>query len=230
MFTTILDNKHDIADHRGRHLGIMNTVKGATIPITDEITEFVKNWLAQHIKNTDFDYKGKMPEIYPIPEPYKWDRSFAVFYPDMDNEHKPLFTCVADLEKNPSDADLLASCLQSYIDHFVHEQKLFSASNTYSDADKYQHINKHNAFLATMRGLSAPVSTEWIAFIDVLVLVSIRVSVGCTEQFLFMNEMINVRLKARCEEISITGILLKISNTGEQRFVLIVHIRVKDSK
>merc|ERR1719474_1415297 len=121
----------------------MNTIKGATVPITDEITEFTKNWLAQHIKNTDFDYKGKMPEIYPIPEPYKWDRSFAVFYPNMDNEHKPLFTCVADLEKNPSDADLLASCLQSYIDHFVHEQKLF---------------------IASMRGLSAPVSTEWIAF------------------------------------------------------------------
>jgi len=164
MFTTILDNKHDIADHRGRHLGIMNTIKGATVPITDEITEFTKNWLAQHIKNTDFDYKGKMPEIYPIPEPYKWDRSFAVFYPDMDNEHKPLFTCVADLEKTPDNADLLASCLKAYEDHFVHEQRLFKASNLYSDADKYQHINKHNAFLATMRGLSAPVNAQWVAF------------------------------------------------------------------
>ena len=79
MFTTILDNKHNIAEHRGRHLGIMNTVKGAVVPITEEITEFVKNWLAQHIKNTDFDYKGKMPEIFAVPEPYKWDRSFAVF-------------------------------------------------------------------------------------------------------------------------------------------------------
>ena len=79
MFTTILDNKHNIAEHRGRHLGIMNTVKGAVVPITEEITEFVKNWLAQHIKNTDFDYRGKMPEIFAVPEPYKWDRSFAVF-------------------------------------------------------------------------------------------------------------------------------------------------------
>merc|ERR1711887_268275 len=120
--------------------------------------------LAQHIKNTDFDYKGKMPEIYPIPDPYKWDRSFAVFYHDMDEEHKPLFTCVADLEKTPDDADLLASCLESYAFHFEHEQRLFKASNTYADVDKYQHINKHNAFLATMRGLSAPVSTGWIAF------------------------------------------------------------------
>merc|ERR1719369_1704581 len=55
MFSRIPDNAHDIADHRNRHLGIMNTVKGAVTPITEEITEFVKNWLAQHIKNTDFD-------------------------------------------------------------------------------------------------------------------------------------------------------------------------------
>merc|ERR1711971_1323442 len=48
------DNKHDIADHRLRHLGLMNTVKGAQIPITEEMTDFIKNWLAQHIKNTDF--------------------------------------------------------------------------------------------------------------------------------------------------------------------------------
>merc|ERR1719228_2713590 len=56
MFTTILDNTHNIAEHRQRHLGLMNTIKGAVVPITHEITEFVKNWLAQHIKNTDFDY------------------------------------------------------------------------------------------------------------------------------------------------------------------------------
>merc|ERR1711972_954378 len=105
-----------------------------------------------------------MPEIYPIPEPYVWDRSFAVFYPDMDEEHKPLFTCVADLATNNGDADLLASCLKAYEDHFVHEQRLFKASNTYSDKDKYQHINKHNAFLATMRGLQVPVAAEWVAF------------------------------------------------------------------
>ena len=55
----------------------------------------------------------------------------------MDNEHKPLFTCVADLEKTPEDAGLLASCLKSYVDHFVHEQKLFLESNTYADVDKY---------------------------------------------------------------------------------------------
>ena len=62
----------------------MKTVEGAVVPITEEITEFIKNWLAQHIKNTDFTYKGKMPEIFPIPEPYKWERSLAVFVSIID--------------------------------------------------------------------------------------------------------------------------------------------------
>ena len=78
MFSIIPDNQHDIADHRLCHLGVMNTIEGALVPITKEITDFTKNWLAQHIKNTDFSYKGKMPKVYPAPDPYKWDASFAV--------------------------------------------------------------------------------------------------------------------------------------------------------
>jgi len=164
LFTQILDNKHDIADHRGRHLGLMKTIAGAVLPITEEITEFIKNWLAQHIKNTDFDYRGKMPEVYPIPDPFVWDASFAVFYPDMDDEHKPLFSCVEELKTKPDDADLLASCYQSYVDHFVHEQSLFTKSSLYPAEEAYQHTNKHNAFLATMRGLKTPVPSSWIDY------------------------------------------------------------------
>merc|ERR1711962_245666 len=164
LFTQILDNKHDIADHRGRHLGLMKTIAGAVLPITEEITEFIKNWLAQHIKNTDFDYRGKMPEVYPIPDPFVWDASFAVFYPDMDDEHKPLFSCVEELKTKPDDADLLASCYQSYVDHFVHEQSLFTKYSLYPAEEAYQHTNKHNAFLATMRGLKTPVPSSWIDY------------------------------------------------------------------
>jgi len=164
LFTQILDNKHDIADHRGRHLGLMKTIAGAVLPITEEITEFIKNWLAQHIKNTDFDYRGKMPEVYPIPDPFVWDASFAVFYPDMDDEHKPLFSCVEELKTKPDDADLLASCYQSYVDHFVHEQSLFTKSSLYPAEEAYQHTNKHNAFLSTMRGLKTPVPSSWIDY------------------------------------------------------------------
>ena len=82
----------------------------------------------------------------------------------MDDEHKPLFTCVADIESNPNDADLLAACMDKYVEHFNHEQKLFTESTLYPDEEAYQHINKHNAFLATMRGLTLPVSETWIRF------------------------------------------------------------------
>merc|ERR1712112_503637 len=115
---TLIEN-YDAADHRHRHMALMKTVAGAVLPITEEITEFIKNWLAQHIKNTDFKYKGKMIEIHPIPEPFKWNSFFAVYYKDMDDEHKPLFSCISDVEANPNDGDLLASCLKSYEVHFT---------------------------------------------------------------------------------------------------------------
>ena len=79
LFSQIQDQKHDIADHKQRHLGLMSTIQGTTVPVSKEMTEFIKNWLVQHIKNTDFSYKGKMPKVHPIPEPFEWDASFAVF-------------------------------------------------------------------------------------------------------------------------------------------------------
>ena len=164
MFSRIRDGAHDIADHRNRHLGIMNTIVGAQVPIGQDILDFVKNWLAQHIKNTDFDYKGKMPTPMAIPNPYVWDNSFAVFYKQMDDEHKPLFSCLEDLTHDSDDADLLSSCLASYEEHFVNEQKLFLESATYPAEEAYQHINKHNAFLSTMRGVSSPVPAQWLDY------------------------------------------------------------------
>ena len=164
LFSTIQDGAHDIADHRLRHLGVMNTLKGAVVPITVDMTEFIKNWLAQHIKNTDFSYKGKMPKQHPIPEPFKWNSFFAVYYQDMDEDHKVLFSCLAEVEANPSDDALLASCLTSYEEHFKKETDLLADSGTYPKEELYQHINKHNTFTTAMRGLSTPVSQEWIDF------------------------------------------------------------------
>ena len=82
----------------------------------------------------------------------------------MDDEHKPLFSCLQKLGENPDDTDLLTTCLASYENHFSHEQSLFKASGTYPAEEAYQHVNKHDAFLATMRGVSTPVSPDWIAF------------------------------------------------------------------
>ena len=82
----------------------------------------------------------------------------------MDNEHKPLFTCVEELKTHGDDDALLASCLKSYEDHFVHEESLLKKSTLHPAEETYQHINKHNAFLATMRGLKTPVSSTWIDY------------------------------------------------------------------
>merc|ERR1711971_1068913 len=52
------------------HRGLFNA-------ILKEITDEAKNWLAQHIKNTDFAYRGKLHlrRHYVVPEPYIWEAS-----------------------------------------------------------------------------------------------------------------------------------------------------------
>merc|ERR1719402_96057 len=164
MFTTIEDADYDSADHRNRHLALMKTIMGVTLPITEEMTEFIKNWLAQHIKNTDFKYKGRMPKIHPVPEPFKWNAFFAVHYQQMDDEHKILFSCLHEVEQDPGNADLAAACVKSYQDHFDHEIKYLSDSGTYAKSDLYQHKNKHDAFMITAHHLPSPVPQQWIDF------------------------------------------------------------------
>jgi len=164
QFTTIKDHDYDPADHKVRHDAIMKTLAGVTVPVSEEVTEFIKRWLVQHIKNTDFKYKGRMPKIHPVPEPFKWNSYFAVLYPEMDNEHKPLFDCLAQVESTPGDAALLTSCLKSYEDHFRHEEHLLAESFSYPEEDLYQHINKHNSFLAAAYGISTPVPQHFIDF------------------------------------------------------------------
>merc|ERR1712216_988366 len=155
---------YDCYGHYLKHYNFQTKFQSAHLPIPKEITDFIKNWLAQHIKNTDFTYKGLLPEVHPIPNPFKWNAFFAVYYPEMDEEHKVLFSCLADVEQSPSDDALLASCLKSYEDHFVKETDLLAQSATYPKEELYQHINKHNTFLVAMRGLTTPVSQEWIDF------------------------------------------------------------------
>merc|ERR1719334_2746701 len=164
LFTTIHDADFDPADHRNRHVYLMNTIGGAVLPITEEMTEFIKNWLTQHIKNTDFKYVGKMPKIHPVPEPFLWNAFFAVHYKEMDDEHKVLYSCLHEVEQNPNDADLLASCIKSYDDHFKHEESLLKASGQLTEEYVYGHINKHAAFMATVHGHGTPVDPKWIAF------------------------------------------------------------------
>ena len=58
-------------------------------PASDDEIYFAMDWLAQHIKNTDFGYKGHLK--HEVPEPYVWDTSFVTdvscfsFFSNMAN-------------------------------------------------------------------------------------------------------------------------------------------------
>ena len=45
-------------------------------PVDLSEIKWSQDWLAQHIKNTDFGYKGALK--HEVPEPYVWDESFKV--------------------------------------------------------------------------------------------------------------------------------------------------------
>jgi len=164
QFSTILAADFDPADHKVRHDAIVNTLKGVVVPVSEEVTNFIKNWLVQHIKNTDFKYKGRMPVVHAIPEPFRWTSYYAVLYEHMDTEHKHLFDCLAQVEATPGDAALVTSCLKSYEDHFRHEESLLKQSFSYTEEELYQHINKHNSFLAAAHGVPIPVPQTFIDF------------------------------------------------------------------
>merc|ERR1712119_229589 len=65
-------------------------------PVDNVEIKWAQDWLAQHIKNTDFGYKGHLK--HEVPEPYVWDKSFATDYHRLDEEHGycavPEYNCV----------------------------------------------------------------------------------------------------------------------------------------
>ena len=67
---------------------------------------------------------------------------------------------------------------------------------------------------------------EGIVLVDMLVLVNICVSCGFKEEFLFMGKVVFIGLETGSQQNSIFRSLFKICNTGEERLVLIVHVRV----
>merc|ERR1712112_259786 len=78
-----------IEDHLGKHKAFLDRFDKWTSPVPEAELTWAKNWLVQHIKNTDFKYVGSLP--YHVPKPYNWDDSVEVFYERIDDEHKELF-------------------------------------------------------------------------------------------------------------------------------------------
>ena len=131
---------------------------GLTTPVSQKWIDFAKNWLTQHIPNTDFRYKNMMP--FPVADPYVWDESFQVFHKRLDDEHVVLFDIMQKLKDNPEDVDILNNNRDVFRDHFDYEEEQFKECGEPCDADA--HKLKHHIFFKTLTWVTNPVSTEYV--------------------------------------------------------------------
>lgn len=50
----------DLGSHKKLHDGFLGKLKGLSLPLADGDVNFAKEWLVNHIKGVDFQYKGKL--------------------------------------------------------------------------------------------------------------------------------------------------------------------------
>merc|ERR1719268_763265 len=121
--------------------------------------DFAKNWLAQHIKNTDFKYRYKLATRHKTPEPYIWNNEFEVFYKRLDEEHQGLFKIMFSVENNPYDQAKVDELQKLMRDHFYYEEQRYCSVPGYSCVD---HKMKHYKFWVILDDLQAPINCEQI--------------------------------------------------------------------
>merc|ERR1712029_82507 len=95
----------DADAHKLKHDIFSKTLTWVTNPVSTEYMDFAMNWLAQHIKNTDFKYKYKLKTRHTTPEPYVWNKEFEVHYPRLDEEHVNLFKAMYNVENDLTNQD-----------------------------------------------------------------------------------------------------------------------------
>merc|ERR1712172_167825 len=59
--------------------------------------------------------------IFPVPEPYRWDETFTVQHPQIDDEHRGLFNAILKVERENTEANIKEANVK-YLDHFTLEQ------------------------------------------------------------------------------------------------------------
>ena len=149
-----------IEDHMSKHSAFLARFDAWAAPVPSSELSWAKNWLVQHIKNTDFKYVGLLP--HHVPKPYNWDNSLEVFYSRLDNEHKILFDHIRELGHNPDSTQHLADLKSKMRGHFDFERGFFCNSETYQDCE--EHSNKHDFFFKKLYAFENPVSKEDIDY------------------------------------------------------------------
>merc|ERR1712172_291463 len=67
--------------------------------------------------------------IFPVPEPYRWDETFTVKHPQIDDEHRGLFNAILKVERKNTEANIKEANVK-YHDHFTLEQGLFKQTTS----------------------------------------------------------------------------------------------------
>merc|ERR1711890_112932 len=96
-----------------------------------------------------------------IPEPFKWDESFAVFYARLDDEHRGLFDGIFAVAASPNDAAVLAALKTLVVNHFSYEESQYEKIPGYDVAG---HKAKHAEFLKAAGPLQVPITPaqQWL--------------------------------------------------------------------
>ena len=62
-------------EHKKKHVTFSEKFEKLSAPVNTSDLKWAQHWLVQHIKNTEFGYRGHMK--HEVPELYVWDESFA---------------------------------------------------------------------------------------------------------------------------------------------------------
>merc|ERR1712080_14983 len=147
----------DADAHKKKHDIFFKTLTWVTNPVSTEYLDWATNWLAQHIKNTDFKYRYKLATNHKTPEPYIWNEEFQVSYKRLDDEHIGLFESMYDLEMNLSSQEKVDNLQRLMRDHFYYEEAQFcDALDLPWDYCK-EHKKKHVKFSERFAKIVAPV-------------------------------------------------------------------------